>query len=137
MPLCIDIYPLTKGESLFTSVVIIVPNLGDCGNLELNSLEEFDQETIEEVEQELVDPKGAKMDETEYNTPFRKTKVAELAVKDSIKIFNSETVSDLDLNTYQSCLKDIGKELKLEEFLNLSMTSTQAVNWRGRSVLSR
>ena len=50
MPLCINIYPVTKGESLFTSVVIVVPNLGDCGNLELNSLEEFDQETIEEVE---------------------------------------------------------------------------------------
>ena len=50
MPLRIDIYPVTKGESLFTSVVIVVPNLGDGGNLELNSLEEFDQETIKEVE---------------------------------------------------------------------------------------
>ena len=50
VPLCIDIYPVTKGESLFTSVVIVVPNLGDCGNLELNSLKEFNQENIEEVE---------------------------------------------------------------------------------------
>ena len=51
MPLCIDIYPESKGESLFTSVVIVVPNLGDGGNLELNSLEEFGQEITEEVEQ--------------------------------------------------------------------------------------
>ena len=34
-------------------------------------------------------------------------------MKDSIEILNSETVSDLDLNTYQSSLKDIGKELKV------------------------
>ena len=34
-------------------------------------------------------------------------------MKDNIEIFNSETVSDLDLNTYQSSLKDIGKELKV------------------------
>ena len=53
------------------------------------------------------------MDKTEYNTRYRKVKAAELAVKDNIKIFNSETVSDLDLNTYQSSLKDIGKELKV------------------------
>ena len=50
MPFSIDIHSVTEGESLFTSVVIVVPNLGDGGNLELNSLEEFDQETIEEVE---------------------------------------------------------------------------------------
>ena len=36
---------LAKGESILTSVIIVVPNLGDCGNLELNSLEEFNQET--------------------------------------------------------------------------------------------
>ena len=53
------------------------------------------------------------MDKTEYNTRFRKVKAAELAVKDSIETFNSKTVSDLDLNTYQSSLKDIGKELKV------------------------
>ena len=33
-------------------------------------------------------------------------------MQDNIEIFNRETVSDLDLNTYQSSLKDIGKELK-------------------------
>ena len=53
------------------------------------------------------------MDKTEYNTRFRKVKATELAVKDDIEIFNSETVSDLDLNTYQSSLKDIRKELKV------------------------
>ena len=42
---------LVKGESLLNSVVIIVPNLGDCANLELNSLEEFDQEITKKVEQ--------------------------------------------------------------------------------------
>ena len=50
MPFCIDIDSVTKGESLFTSVVIVVPNLGHCGNLKLNSLEEFDSEITEEVE---------------------------------------------------------------------------------------
>ena len=53
------------------------------------------------------------MDDTVYNTQIKKVKVAELAVEDSIEIFNSKTVSDLDLNTYQSSLKDIGKELKV------------------------
>ena len=53
------------------------------------------------------------MDETEYNTRYRKVKAAELAVKENIEIFNSETVSDLDLNTYQSSLQNIGKKLKV------------------------
>ena len=56
MPSCINIHSVTEGESLFTSVVIIVPNLGDCGNLELNSLKKFDQETIEEFEYETANP---------------------------------------------------------------------------------
>ena len=50
VPFCINIHSVTEGESLFTSIFIIVPNLGDCGYLELNSLKEFDPENIEEVE---------------------------------------------------------------------------------------
>ena len=77
MHLCINIYPVTKGESLFTSVVIVVPNLGDCENLELNSLEEFDQETIEEVEQKTIIPnKVETMDDTVYNSCIKKVKIA-------------------------------------------------------------
>ena len=53
------------------------------------------------------------MDDTVYNTRIKKVKVAELAVNDSIERFNSKAVSDLDLNTYQSSLKDIKKELKV------------------------
>ena len=53
------------------------------------------------------------MDETVYNTCIKKVKVAELAVNDSIERFNSKAVSDLDLNTYQSSLQNIGKELKV------------------------
>ena len=53
------------------------------------------------------------MDNTVYNTRIKKVKVAELAVNDSIERFNSKAVSDLDLNTYQSSLKDIKKELKV------------------------
>ena len=90
----------------------IDPNPADTDSSEQTSDKEVDLETIKEVEQELVDPIEAKMDKTEYNTRYRKVKAAELAVKDNIKIFNSETVSDLDLNTYQSSLKDIRKELK-------------------------
>ena len=46
-----DSNSVTKGESLLTSVIIVVTNPGDSGNLELNSLEEFGQEITEEVEQ--------------------------------------------------------------------------------------
>ena len=61
--------PLTKCESLFTSVVIVVPNLGDCGNLDLDNLEEFDQETFKEVEGKTIVPNKVKnMDDTVYNT---------------------------------------------------------------------
>ena len=114
MPLCIDIYPVTKGESLFTSVVIVVPNLGDGGNLELSSLKEFDQEITEEVEQKTIVPnKVETMDDTVYNTRIKKVKIAELAVKNSIERFNSKTVSDLDLDLYQSSLTNIKKARSL------------------------
>ena len=102
-----------KDNSHLTADVNVVPNPGVIDSSEQNSDKEVNLETIEEVEQELVDPIEAKMDETEYNTQYRKVKTAELAVKDSIETFNSKTVSDLDLNTYQSSLKDIGKELKV------------------------
>ena len=55
------------------------------------------------------------MDETEFNTQFKKVKVAEIAVKDSIRKFNSKTVSDLDFNTYQSSLQNIGRKLEVLE----------------------
>ena len=55
------------------------------------------------------------MDNTEYNTRFNEVKIAELAVKHSIKRFNSKTVSDLDLNSYQSSLKNIKKKLEVFE----------------------
>ena len=53
------------------------------------------------------------MDDKVYTTRIKKVKVAELALNDSIKRFNSKAVSDLDLSTYQSSLKDIKKELKV------------------------
>ena len=46
-----------------------VPNPGASDSSEQNSDKEVNLETIEEVEQELVDPnKALKMDDTEYNT---------------------------------------------------------------------
>ena len=55
----------------FNFFIIVVPNPGDSGNLELNSPEEFDQEIIEEVEQETIDPnKVENFDQTEFNTRF-------------------------------------------------------------------
>ena len=53
------------------------------------------------------------MDQTEYNTRFRKVKATELAVKNSIDRFNSKTVSDSDLDSYQSSLKNIEKKLEV------------------------
>ena len=53
------------------------------------------------------------MDDTVYNTPIKKVKVAELAVKNSITRFNSKAASDLDLNIYQSSLQNIGKKLEV------------------------
>ena len=51
-----------------TSDVNTVPNSGDRDSLELNSDKEVYQETIEEFEQELINPNKATIDETEYNT---------------------------------------------------------------------
>ena len=53
------------------------------------------------------------MDKTEYSTQFNEAKFDELAVKHSIKRFNSKTVSDLDLNSYQSSLQNIKKKLDI------------------------
>ena len=91
--------------------IVSKPALSDSS--EQSSDKEVYLETIKEVEQELVDPNKAKMDKTEYNTRFNKVKVAELAVKHSIKRFNSKTVSDLDLKSYQSSLKNIKKARSL------------------------
>ena len=114
MPFCINIHSVTEGESLFTSVIIVVPNLSDCGNLELNSLKEFDQVITKKVEKETIDPnKVENMDDTVYNTRIKKVKKAELAVKNSIERFNSKTVSDSDLDSYQSSLKNIEKKLEV------------------------
>ena len=48
--------------------VNINPNPADTDSSEQSSDEEVYLETIEEVEQELVDPIKAEMDKTEYNT---------------------------------------------------------------------
>ena len=53
------------------------------------------------------------MGETEFNTQIKKVKKAELAVKNSIERFNSKTVSDSDLDSYQSSLKNIEKKLEV------------------------
>ena len=97
------------------SNVNIDPNPADTDSSEHSSDKEVYLETIEEVEQELVDPNKVNMDKTEYNTRLKKVKVAELAVKHSIKRFNSKTVSKLDLKSYQSSLKNIEKKLEVFE----------------------
>ena len=53
-----------------TSNVNIVPSPTVSASLEQCSDEEVYLETIEEVEQELVDPNKTNMDETEFNTRF-------------------------------------------------------------------
>ena len=59
------------------------------------------------------------MDDTVYNTRVKKVKKAELAVKNSIERFNSKTVSDLDLDSYLSSLKNIERKLgAFEENVN-------------------
>ena len=88
----VDEAPVVEDNSNLN--VNVDPNSADTDSSEQSGDKEVYLETIEEVEQELVDPIEAKMDETEYNTWYRKVKAAELAVKDNIKIFNSETVSD-------------------------------------------
>ena len=57
-----------KDNSHLTADVNAVPNPGVSDSSEQNSDEEVNLETIEEVEQELVDPNKANMDKTEYNT---------------------------------------------------------------------
>ena len=108
----VDKAPAVEDNSNLTSNVNIDPNPADTDSSEQSSDKEVYLETIKEVEQELVNPKEAKMDKTEYNNQYRKVKAAELAVKDSIEIFNSKTVSDLDLNTYQSSLKLLERSSK-------------------------
>ena len=53
------------------------------------------------------------MDDTVYNTRMKKIKKANFAVKNSIERFNSKTVSDSDLDSYQSSLKNIEKRLEV------------------------
>ena len=102
-----------------TADVNAVPNPGAIDSSEQNSYEEVNLETIEEVEQELVDPNKSNMDKTEYNTRFRKVKTTELAVKQSITRFNSGTVSDVVLDSYKSSLQNIEKKLEaFEENVN-------------------
>ena len=67
-------------------------NPADTDSSEQSSDKEVYLETIKKVEQELVDPNKAKMDDTEYNTRFNEVNIAELAIKHSIKRFNSKTV---------------------------------------------
>ena len=81
-----------KDNSHSTADVNVDPNPGASDSSEQNSDEEVNLETIEEVEQELVDPNKANMDKTEFNTQFRKVRATEIAVKNSIARFNSGTV---------------------------------------------
>ena len=102
-----------------TADVNVDPNPGASDSSEQNSDKEVNLETIEEVEQELVDPNKTNMDETEFNTRFRKVKTIELAVKQSITRFNSGTVSDVVLDSYKSSLQNIEKKLEaFEENVN-------------------
>ena len=94
-----------KDNSNLTSNVNIDLNPAVSDSSEQSSDKEVYLETIKEVEQELIDPNKAKMDNTEYNTRFNKVKVAELPVKYSIKGFNSKTMLKSDLKSYQSSLK--------------------------------
>ena len=55
------------------------------------------------------------MEETEFNTQFRKVKATELAVKQSIARFNSRTVSDAALDSYKTSLQNIKKKLEAFE----------------------
>ena len=103
--------PAANNSSEVTANVEIVPNPAVIEGTEQNSDEEEYIETAEEVVEELVDPDKAKMDDTEYNTRLKKVKVAELAVRNGLRRFNSKTVSDLDLNSYLSSLKNIRKKL--------------------------
>merc|ERR1712240_640956 len=64
----VDKAPAVEDNSNLTSNLNIDPNPADTDSSEQSSDEEVNLETIEEVEQELVDPIEAKMDETEYNT---------------------------------------------------------------------
>ena len=80
----VDKAPAVEDNSNLTFNVNIDPNPADTDSSEQSSDEEVYLETIEEVEQELVDPNNAKMDNTEYNTRFNEVKIAELAVKYSI-----------------------------------------------------
>ena len=87
-----DKAPAAKDNSNLTSNVNIVPNPAVSDSSEQSSDKEVYLETIEEVEQELVDPNKAKMDDTEKKTRFDEDNITELAVKHSIKRFNSKTV---------------------------------------------
>ena len=108
-----------KDNSHSTADVNVDPNPGASDSSEQNSDKEVNLETIEEVEQELVDPNKTNMDETEFNTRFRKVKTTELAVKQSITRFNSGTVSDVVLDSYKSSLQNIEKKLEaFEENVN-------------------
>ena len=57
-----------KDNSYLTADVNVVPNPGVSDSSEQNSDKEVNLETIEEVEQELVDPNKTNMDKTDFNT---------------------------------------------------------------------
>ena len=89
--------PAANNSSEVTANLEIVPNPAGTEGTEQNSDEE--ENINEEVVEELVDPSNkAKMDDTEYITLLKKVKIAELAVRDGLRRFNSKTISDLDLH---------------------------------------
>ena len=74
----VDKSSAAEDNSNLTSNINIVCNPADTHSSEQSSDEEVYLETIEEVEQELVNPNKAKMDETEYKTKIRKIKLLNL-----------------------------------------------------------
>ena len=101
----VDTAPAVKDNSNLISNVNIDPNPPDTDSSEQTSDKEVNLITFEEVEEELVDPNKVNMDETEYNTRFRKVKATEIAVKNSIARFNSGTVSAAILDFYKRSLQ--------------------------------
>ena len=79
--LSVDKAPAVKDNSNLTSNVNIESNPADTDSSEQTSDKEVNLITFEEVEEELVDPNKANMDETEFNTRFRKVRATEIALK--------------------------------------------------------
>ena len=74
----VDKAPAVEDNSNLTSNVNIDPNPADTDSSEQTSDKEVNLITFKEVEQELVNPNKANMDEREFNTRFKKLKLLKL-----------------------------------------------------------